>query len=310
MNRIVGLSVVMFLIITKGFCLGKLENSYYRQIAINGDFSFVGKYPINDKEAKRGTCYKFSYNKDGKLEKIEYFTNGLIKQDDLYFGVATIKIDYSNNGAEKRTYYNYKGKLEQDVVSGVYAVRIRRNMEKNTVSLFNYDKGDHLIQDRYDVAHYLCYLNEEGKRIKSIRFNERGQRIEDAEGYYELQTIYDNDGNVKEQINYDEEGKKMFKKEHITSIRRSYNENGDVIKESYHGIDGALKLHTRLGVAMVKREYDDNGNLIEEKYYGIDQQPMERNEFNGYSYATIRYKYADSGELKKIVYLDIHNKEI
>lgn len=309
MKKLLVFLVSVSLLSNVSFGLGKAGNEYYKQISLDGDFSFVGKYPVEESNAKTGRAYKFSYNKNGRLEKIEHLTNGVIKENDLYFGVATIVITYEED-LEKREYFNYRGKPEQDVVSGVYGVKIRRNMDQNTVSLFNYNKGGQLVQDRYDVAHYLCYLNDEGRRVRSIRFDEQGERIIDTEGYCDLRTVYDENGNVKEQVNYNISGDEMDSEIYITSVKRQYNDNGDVIVESYYGIDDALKLHSRLGVAMVKRAYDDNGNIVEESYYGIDEELMERNEFNGYSYATIRYKYADSGELKKIVYLDIHNREI
>ncbi len=299
--------LLIFLFTTNITAIAKTE--YFRQIALDGNFDIVGRYPISESAARQGAAYRLTYNNNG-LEKVEYTINGHMKENDLYFHAGQIKIEHMDDGWEKRSYYNYKGKPTRDIVSGAYSVRIHKDEDNNTISLYNYNKTNSLMKDKYGVAHYLCYLDDEGRRSSSIRFDVAGNRVTDKEGFYELLSRYDDEGNVVEQLNYDEDGKLMDDKDYFTSIRRAYDENGNIIDERFYGIDGELKLHTFVGVAMIKRAYDDQGRIIEERYFGIDEMPRERVKYSGFSYAMIRYNYGTDGEIKKVVYLDKNERKL
>ncbi len=300
-------SVLSLVLIINAFAAGKTE--FYRQISIDGGFNLVGRYPVSESEGKQGASYRFTYGDNG-LDKVEYLINGLMKENDLYFGAGQIKIEYSDNGWEKRSYFNYRGKPTRDVVSGAYSVRIKRDEENNTISLFNYNKTGNLVKDKYGVAHYLCYLDDQGRRASSIRFDVSGNRVTDKEGFYELVSKYDDNGNVVEQMNYGKDGKLMEDELFFAMIKREYDEKGNIVHETFHGVDGELKLHSIAGVAMVDREFDDQGRITMERYYGIDETPRERVKYSGFSYAMIRFNYGADGELKKIVYLDRNERRL
>lgn len=301
------LSLAMFITFSAFAATGKTE--YFRQIAVDGSFDIVGRYSISESDGKKGAAYRFSYGDKG-LEQVDFLINGQPKENDFYFGAGIIKIEHLQDGSEKRSYYNYKGKPTRDIVSGAYSVRITRNEENNTISLFNYNKTGSLIKDKYGVAHYLCYLDDEGRRTSSIRFDVTGNRVYDKEGFYELKTIYDDNGNVVEQRNYGPNGRLVDDNVYFASVKRVYDDNGNPVKETYHGVDGELKLHSLAGVAIIKRDFDDIGRLTEERYYGIDGTYRERVKYSGFSYALIRFKYGSNGELKKIAYFDKNERKL
>lgn len=146
---------------------GKKTEAYFRQISLDTKLAYTGKYAVEEKYAKETNCYHFVYDDAGKLVTVEYLRSGKMQRDNN-FGVAQTKIEYMD-GYEKRTFYSEKGKPTADAVSGVYAVRVKYNEPTHLLSLFNYDKKGILTKDKYGVAQYAWLLDNDGKRLKSMR---------------------------------------------------------------------------------------------------------------------------------------------
>jgi len=217
-------------------CTKKPAN-YYRKIELDGRYSIVGRYPVPDKIANKVNCYHFIYDEKGKLIKVEYLKSGKL-QNDPYFGVARIIIEYSE-GYEKRIFQDAKGKPKANS-DGVYSIRLKLDENNNPISLFNYDKEGNLTEDKYGVAQYLWTLDKKGWRIKSIRIDKDGERITDNNGYYELRWKYDGKGNIIERSNHGKDGQLLEGKDGVAITRMKYDENGNTIEERYFGTDEAL----------------------------------------------------------------------
>lgn len=310
------------------------SDAFFRQISLDSKLGFVGKYPVDEKYSRENNCYHFSYDGTGKLMIVEYWRSGKL-QKDLALGIAQIKIE-NTDGYEKRTYYNEKGKPSADLISGVYSVRIKYDENTHLLSLFNYDKKGQLTKDKYNVTQYAWLLDNDGKRLKSMRMDKTGTRIIDNEGFYELRAKYDDKGNLVELANYGKNGKLMENCGKVSSLHKKYDDKGNILEEAYLSDKGELVNHTisriavtqikyddngnivetkylgsdeqmkedKSGIALTKWKYDSTGNLVEESYYGIDEQPKERKINENLSYAVVKWKYNGQGKLVKTIYMN------
>jgi len=302
MKRIFTSIALVSLLLVFSFANARTEN--FRLVTIDGQFKITGSHSVSEADASNGASYRLTYDEKDQLTLVEYLINGALDQKDMYFGITQMKIEYSEDGFEKRSYFNKKGKPTRDYIGGIYGTRIFKDEANNTISLFSYDKNGALIKDKYGVAQYLCELDDQGRRVASSRFDVRGNKVTDVEGFHRLVTRYDDNGHVIEQLNYGTDGELAKGKNEITRIVRKFDNKGNVVEEKYYGIDGQLKLHNIADIAMLKREYDEEGRLISEKYYGIDGTYRERVKYSGFSYAIIKFNYDDEGGLKKVVFLD------
>lgn len=312
---------------------GKKSEAYFRQVSLDSKLAYVGKYTVDEKYAKETNCYHFVYDDAGKLMTVEYLRNGKLQRDNS-FGVAQVKIEQMD-GYEKRTFYSEKGKPTSDAVSGVYSVRIKYKEPTHLLSLFNYDKKGMLIKDKYGVAQYAWLLDNDGKRLKSMRMDRSGTRIVDNEGFYELRAKYDEQGNLLELANYGKDGKLMGNKGKVSMLHKKYDDKGNLLEEAYLSDKGELVNHTiekiamtqvsydnngnmtetkymgsdeqlkedQNGIAVTKWKYDSSGNLLEESYFGTDEQPKERRVGENLSYAAVKWKYDSQGNLVGTTYL-------
>lgn len=334
MRNILHLTSVLLIVGLTVNAAGKKSDAYFRHLSLDSKLAYVGKYAVDEKYAKETNCYHFQYDDMGKLETIEYLKSGKL-QSDISFGVAQTKIEYTDN-YEKRTFYNAKGKPTADAVSGVYSVRVKYNESTHLLSLFNYDKKGFLTKDKYSVTQYAWLLDNDGKRLKSMRMDRTGTRIVDNEGFYELRAKYDEQGKLLELANYGKDGKLMGNKGKVSILHKKYDEKGNILEEAYLSDKGELVNHTvnkiavsqirydnngnmtetkymgsdeqlkedKSGVAVTRWKYDSSGNLIEESYYGIDEQPKERKAGENLSYAAVRWKYDSQGKLVQTTYLN------
>ena len=67
-------------------CSSEKQENYYRKVRLDGTYSIIGRFPVADELAKKIDCYRFVYNKDGQIAKIEYLEKDKITRD-TYFGV-------------------------------------------------------------------------------------------------------------------------------------------------------------------------------------------------------------------------------
>ena len=81
--------------------------------------------------------------------------------------------------------------------------------------------------------------------------------------------------------------------------RREYDARGNVITESYFGVDGQPIIATEANCASVRWEYDDIGNKVYWGYFDTKNEPIT----SSYSYASTTLEY-DYDILKEQLYFD------
>jgi len=72
-------------------------HQYYRHIELDGSYNLVGRYPVDKKDANSVNCYRFTYDEDGRLIKVEYTKGGRLAIDP-YFEVAQIILSMARGG--------------------------------------------------------------------------------------------------------------------------------------------------------------------------------------------------------------------
>ena len=54
-----------------------------------------------------------------------------------------------------------------------------------------------------------------------------------------------------------------------------YNDNNQIVKESYYDVDGKLVM-TTMGYAEIQRDFDDKNQVILEKYYDAEGKEISK----------------------------------
>ncbi len=285
--------------------LAEEKANYYRHITVDGTYSIVGRYPIDDELADEVNCYHFVYDNIGRLRKVEYLECGNLSIDP-FFEVAQVSIEYEQ-GYENRIYLDTQDNPTAGY-NGVYSIRLKLNENGYPISKFNYNQEGQLVKDIYCVVQYIFTLDDKGRRIVTIFCDENGNRIENIYESFKVIKKYDKNGNVEEKSFYGKEEKlKDHKKYGVAIIKYEFDEQENIIEESYYEKDGKLKERSDLGLAILRQKYDEQGNMIEESYHEKDGKLKERFDLG---MAIFRRKYDEQGNMIEESYYGTNEKLI
>ncbi|MCP4581500.1 MAG: hypothetical protein GY839_07755 [candidate division Zixibacteria bacterium] len=243
---------------------------YYRHIDIEGREPVIGMYEINSEIAERVNCYRFTYDKEERLSKVEFLKDMKLAANP-FNGVAVIITEYFND-YELRKYQDEQG---NSVCTnwGVYRTKRIIDSNKNIVLTINMDSSNNCIRDSNDVAQYYSMLNESGLPISYCHFDENGDTLECIYGTFKVKNIYDDKGNI--------------------------------IEAHLYGKDGILKPDARFGGSILKGEFDNDGYKIESRI--CNSQGLLKNT-DDEDYAITRSKYFANGSLAQISYYKSNEK--
>jgi YD repeat-containing protein len=276
--------------------------NYYRHAYLDERYNITGKYPVSADLASRINCYRFAYNKNGELVKIDYLKEGRNVRDPL-FRTAQITI-VRKKGFEERIFQNAEGKPSRNSF-GVYVTRIKVDSGKNPVQLTHLDREGKLMENNRGVATHSWSLDEKGRKIKAILLDRSGSQITDSRGHYELRYRYDEGGNIVEMSNHGEKGELLMNNSGIAIIRQRFDDHRNLIEQKYLSSAGKLA-ENRDGFAIVRMKYDDMGNVIEQSHFGADEKLKEVRE----GVAIWRMEYDERGRILKTTTLDEKGKKI
>ncbi len=286
------------------------SEKYYRQvIVVNGD-EIKGRYPIDETLAKTIHSYRFIYNENNILIKLEILNINCTKpfsvKDVRYNYILQsdwfeIKIEYIDK-IEKRSYIDKKGE--------VYAYEIieKDELQKN-MSQSNYYFDGSMYSKYFMVDKYIWELDDDGKKI-SEEYLAYNSGID-----YESTCKYNNNGYKTEQRFQNEKGQfPTLDLKGYAIIQSDYDEYGNEIERRYYGADSKLKPQM-YGFTSIQFDYDKDGNMIEKRYYGINNElkayeyySYSGNDYSGGRHAIARFKYDEKGNISEISYYDTNYK--
>jgi len=240
--------------------------------------------------------------KDNRNHEVYYDDNGdkVINES----GFCEIRREYDdNNRVTREEYYGPDGNL-----------CLRK--EGFAVTTIEYDgSGKPVTQKYFDTAGALM-LNSSGYAIIHREYDETGRLI--SENYYGtdekpikleagqsgVRYSYYKDTWTQSEVRYcDEEGKPVMIQDGYSVIKRDFDKDDRMIKETY--CDASEKVINRAdGFAYTKYEYDENGSQTYVRYYDINDRPVN---VSG-TYSMIVCSYDGSNRLIREEYCNTGNE--
>ena len=330
-----GLLGTLILVLLINGCGSGERAKYYRQVSLDGRYDIIGRYPVSREMAMKGESYRFVFDNEENLTRVEHIIAGEIRGES-FFGrdVAWVEID-AFEMHEKRSYYDVEG-LPCGDKNGINSIGLPFTEDGYPREKLNYDSFGDFLEDNYGVCHYIWVLDDEGRRIRVNFYDRMGKQIAGTDGVFERRFKYDGNDNMVERIYLDSKGKlkadangiAVLRQEFDSSgnvieirhfdardklmemtngafvIHRKFDENGNAVEESYRGKEGK-SIENNMGVAIVRSEFDPYGNIVERKYYDVND---ELTEGAFYGFATLKWEYDEKGRMTETRFLDVNGE--
>ncbi len=278
------------------------SDKYYRKVAVDERFSIIGEYPLTPELGNKGESYRFFYNKEGKLKRVDHLVGGKLKEES-FFGndVARVIIEHLEV-YEKRSYFDanvipVRGRY------GGFSINILFDEDDNPVSKLIYGKYGEFAEDIYGVAQYSLTTNAEGLIEKVIFYDLSGKRITSEEGGFETRFKYDEDGNIIERSYFDSRRNSRENKDGFAVLRRKFDDKGNIVEIRHFNAKDKLT-EVANGVAIIQQKFDKDGNIIESRYLGKNEKLKE----NNMGVAIIRCKFDAYGNIVEQKYYDVSDE--
>jgi formylglycine-generating enzyme required for sulfatase activity len=257
--------------------------SYFRKVTIKGGWEIIGTFPISEKLARTVNCYHFTYNKDNKPIRIEYYENGILVPDDL-FGVERVVIEY-NNKNEKRVFQNRKGLLKKNK-QGVYSTVIEFAKQGHPISLTNCNVVGEPMLDKNEVAKYIWTTNDNGFVISTI-FADKVSKIIDKDGPNEVRYEYDKYGYLAKESYFNKDGTRFGYKDNIAIEEYINDEFGNILETKFYDINYETAIFNKEAYVLTRFKYDSFGYLIEKTKYNNEDKLLQKQQYQIDSYGNI-----------------------
>ncbi|PTY02015.1 hypothetical protein DB346_10410 [Verrucomicrobia bacterium LW23] len=280
----------------------------YRVARTDGRYEIVGAYPLSPESVtphSRIRYYKFYYNSEGRLIRIESYKGNALHQDDKYFDAVQIVIQRytphaGNPGTEIRYFLDAAGApMRKD--DGVYAEHLTLNEKGHCIRITNLDTNGQPMLDHSGIAHYKRTLDGEGRVVSSHFEDLDGKRCFDNKGHYEIRHAYNEQGQRISKTNTGPNGETQNDTDGIAITRWKYDAQGNVAEETYFDKDNHPAQRNKYGPHRVTYTYDNAGNLTEESCYNTSGAPSTDETHNA---STIIHRYDKDGNPTEISFLD------
>ena len=277
---------------------------YFFSIDLDPRYQVIGTGALTEDVAATADCYCFTYDAEGKIQRIEYRRAGQPGADPL-FQVSRIDFDYAK-GVERRWYRDADSHPVNDV-DGVAGEELALNAAGYPVTVTNLDSSGGQTTDNNWVIHYVRTLDHQNRLIGARRTSRLGIDITDANGLFETRTIYDDQGRRMEYGNYDASGNPLDDSDGVALTRTTYTLYPDSIQviESYFNSSGLAVAEKSSGVHQRQRTFDRRGLLIDEAYFDVTGAPTLDNTLQVHEH---RFSYDDKGNLLSEEFFDVDGK--
>jgi YD repeat-containing protein len=270
------------------------EPDCYAYIYFDGRYGIRGVAEASPEQARQGPCYRFTYDRDGQIARIDYRQGDQLLPDPV-FGVATIRFQRSA-GEETRTYLNARGEPTPDL-NGVYGVRLRHDSRGQAIEWRSLDASGKPIEAKGSGLAAVRWRHDfKGNTVEERYLGPDQRPKEDRHrGVARVRWIYDDRGNTIEEVYFGPDDRPVMDQYRgVARVRWIYDDQGNVVEERYLGPDGQLTEDRHRGVAIVRWAYDRRGLMTEERYFGPDETPKEDRLRKA---ATVRWVYDVNGRV-------------
>ena len=303
MNGRILISTGCFIAMISSAAVAGGTQSYFRKIVLLGRAERIeGRYAMSGSAWSDAKVYRFSYDDNKRLERIDYFVGGEPHPDPV-FGVERIAFSYSD-GREERSFENSEGIVVPNSMR-VCSQIIELDSAGRTTSVLNHDASGNLCEDEFGIAESRFMRSERPDTVLSTFFGKGGGMVR-----VEID-IFDNSRNMTEV--------EFRATEPDTNndipwiVRYAYDDSGDLTSEEIFGKGGGP---IRIGPDSWKYDpvgefctwpssyeirnirtqwkYDSHGNITEEEDFG------SRGELT----TKAVYAYDGSDRILKLAYFD------
>lgn len=280
--------------------------SYFFTVDLDSRYQFVGSGALTEEDSASANCYRFDYNPDGKLQRIEYLRAGEPMPDHL-LGVTRIDFEYQS-GIERRWFRDAQGQPVRDV-DGIQGEELTLNAARYPTDVANLDSSGARARDNSGVIHYVRTLDNHNRLVAGRRIGLFGEAITDENGFFETRTVYDEQGHPMERGNYDASGNLLNNNEGIALIRTTYTIYPDATQsiEGYFDASGLAVEEKSSGVHQRQRTLDQRGFLIDESYFDAFGAPTDTQSDGVHER---RYTYDDRGNELSESFFDGNGKPV
>jgi hypothetical protein len=279
------------------------ENEGWTEGAARWVFTFSRRDPSGEARLSSAALYdrsgelvrriEFQFSEDGQ-QAITRFDKSLgmaDRQRAAASGLAMSADDRKDGGradiGQHRLFFRSDGLLERRIfepvgggVSVGDALGVHgRSYEYNELGLpsriRNLDVGGRTLPDQAGAASVRREYDGRARLVLVEWQNASGMPVRNADLFASAALERDGVGNVAEIRLRDASGKPtLSKKDGYASMRRRYDERGNAIEHSFHGLNEELVPQKDLGAPIIRFTFDDRGNRIEGMVYGVDELPM------------------------------------
>lgn len=307
------------------------EPRYFFTIDLDPRYQIIGIGALTEEEAATANCYCFTYEANGKLQRIEYRRAG-VPAPDPFFQATRIDFEYQT-GVERRWYRDEQGQPVRNV-TGIMGEELSLNAAGYPTDVTNLNESGARMRDACGVTHYVRTLDELNRLIRGRRIGLFGTAVTDSNGFFETRTLYDDQDHRIEYGNYDNSGEPLNDNDGVALIRTTYtlypdstqisesyfnaagmavaekssgvherqrtiDKRGLLLSESYFDETGAPTLDNVQAIHELRREYDERGNLLSEEFFDADEKL--KNQKSG-GYARVAYHYDEKNRVSEKAY--------
>jgi YD repeat-containing protein len=308
-NLIFPLILTIILGIAIGSCTSTTANKnthsgveYYRNLQFSETLYDIekGTHPLTADQAKTVNSYKFTYDKTGRLQSVEFVRNNVLLG---YSSMGAAKITYEY--AENKQIKHFFNKENQPIESaGVFAVDFALDAKGNRVGSMFLGKDGSMIENRNKIHSYIWNILPDGM-VRELRYNLDGEETVMSSfcPFYELRFTYDKNGYVTRMANFKADTLYNCTAENCGDIGVSYftfqpNEYGDLENFSVFNVTGQMS-NLYWGWSKRISKYDENGYVIETRLFDQDNEYVK-----GKLIPVVRNTYDDHGALTEVKNMD------
>ena len=277
---------------------------YFFNIDLDPRYQIVGKGPLSAEEAATANAYCFTYDTQGRLERVE-FRRANVPIADPFYQSARIDFEYGP-GIEQRWFRNERGQPIINV-DGISDEELGLNPAGFPASVTNLNATGGRVRDASGVIRYNRTLNDQNYLIKARRTGLLGIDITDNSGLFETRTNYDAQGRRVEYQNFNSAGQPLNDADGISLIRTTYTTSPDsqATIETYFDANGLPASEKSTGVHQRQRLFDLRGFLLSESFFDITGAPTLDTISQIHEH---RFSYNAQGELLSEEFFDADGK--
>jgi len=294
------LLMVCFVILT-GCSREKVK--YFASLDTDAWWFYNGLDPIPADKAGQRDCFRFDYDKKGRVVEIAFSKAGLAANDpetgihkavytysegfiDIAFfdhmgnltkseeGVAKVRYRLEEKGHPRAMYfYGLKGRMTLNKME-VFQYTFTTDKEGNVVSAISRDLDGNRIPDNCGVWETISEYNSTGRQTKVRYLGPNKEPMTNRNtGIAEIQYQYDKEGRLTGSLCFDLRGNPApIKETGFHTLHYELNADGMLIKTTYSDINGKPFNKLSNGYGMMEYVRDERGNITEEIAYKVNAE--------------------------------------